>query len=76
MFPVRYELRFLILFRRISRNGDVHDIVVHNNVRLSEVIVSDILDSDHLPNIFHLLDRVRTRNLPDPVKKFTYWERF
>jgi hypothetical protein len=29
-------------------NGDVLDIVVHKNVRLSEVIVSDILDSDHL----------------------------
>jgi hypothetical protein len=40
-------------------NGDVLDIVVHKNVRLSEVIVSDILDSDHLPNIFHVLDHVR-----------------
>jgi hypothetical protein len=27
-------------------NGDVLDIVVHKNVRLSEISVSDILDSD------------------------------
>jgi hypothetical protein len=43
----------------------VLDIVVHKNVRLSEGIASDILDSDHLPVVFHLLDHVRTRNLSD-----------
>jgi hypothetical protein len=52
------------------------NIVVHKNVCLSEVIVSDILDSDHLPIIFHLLDHVRTRNLSDLVDKFTDWEWF
>jgi hypothetical protein len=52
------------------------DTVMHNNVRLSEVIVSDILESDHLPIIFHLLNHVRIRNLSDPVNKFTDWERF
>jgi hypothetical protein len=57
-------------------NGDVLDIVVHKNVRLLEIIVSDILDSDHLPIIFHLLDHVRTRHLSDPVDKFTTRERF
>jgi hypothetical protein len=57
-------------------NGDVLDIVVHKNVRLSVVTVSDILDSDHLPIIFHLLHHVRTRNLSDQVDKFTAWERF
>jgi hypothetical protein len=41
-------------------NGDVFDIVVHKNIRLSEVIVSDILDSDHLSVVFRLLDHVRT----------------
>jgi len=30
-----------------SGNGDVLDIVVHQNVRLSEITVSDTLDSDH-----------------------------
>jgi hypothetical protein len=54
----------------------VLDIVVHKNVRLPEVIVSDFLVSDHLPVVFHLLDHNRTRNLSDPVQKFTDWERF
>jgi hypothetical protein len=57
-------------------NGDVLDIVVHQNVRLSEVTVSDVLDSDYLPIDFHILDHVRTRNLSDPLEKFTDWVRF
>jgi hypothetical protein len=28
-------------------NGDVLDIVVYQNIRVSDIIVSDILDSDH-----------------------------
>jgi hypothetical protein len=59
-----------------SGNGDVLDIVVHQNIRMSDVIVSDILDSDHLPIIFHILDHVKIRNLPDPIDKFTDWDRF
>jgi hypothetical protein len=42
-------------------NGDVLDIVVHKNIRLSDVIVSDILDWGHLPITFHILDHVRTK---------------
>jgi hypothetical protein len=57
-------------------NGDVLNTVVHKNVRLSEIIASDMLDSDHLPIIFHLLHHIRTRNLSDPVEKFTDWEKF
>jgi endonuclease/exonuclease/phosphatase family metal-dependent hydrolase len=57
-------------------NGEAMDIVVHKNVRLSEVIASDILDSDHLPIVFHLLDHARTMNLSDTVDNFTDWERF
>jgi hypothetical protein len=57
-------------------NGDVLDIVVHQNIRLSYVTVSDILDSDHLPIVFHILDHVKTRNPSEPVEKFTDWERF
>jgi endonuclease/exonuclease/phosphatase family metal-dependent hydrolase len=57
-------------------NGDVLDIVVHQNIRLSDVIVSHTLDSDHLPIIFHILDHVKIRNLSEPVEKFTDWERF
>jgi hypothetical protein len=52
------------------------DIVVHKNVQLSEVIVCDILDSEQLPVVFYLLDNIRTRNLSDPVDKFTDWEWF
>jgi hypothetical protein len=54
-------------------NGDVLDIVV---LWLSEVIASDILDSDHLQIVLHLLDYIRTRSLSDPVEKFTDWKWF
>jgi hypothetical protein len=57
-------------------NGDVLDIVVHKNIRFSGVIVSDILDSDHLPIMFHILDHVRTKQISKPLEKFTDWERF
>jgi hypothetical protein len=57
-------------------NGDIVDILVHKNVRLSEVSVSDILDSDHIPIVFKLLDHIRNRNLSDPVDKLIDWERF
>jgi hypothetical protein len=50
-------------------NGDVLGIVVHKNIRLSNVIVSDILDSDQLPITFHILDHT-------PIEKFTDWKRF
>jgi hypothetical protein len=36
-------------------NGDMLDIVVHRNIRLSNVIFSGIFVSDHLPIIFHIL---------------------
>jgi hypothetical protein len=45
-----------------SGDGDVLDIVVSQNVRLSEVIVSDVLDSDHLQIILHILDHVGTKH--------------
>ncbi|PNF42024.1 hypothetical protein B7P43_G12302 [Cryptotermes secundus] len=57
-------------------NDDVLDIVVHKNIRVSDVIVSDILDSDHLPIIFNILDHVKIRKLSEPIGKFTDWERF
>jgi hypothetical protein len=43
---------------------------------MSDVIVSDILDSDHLPIIFHTLDHVKIRNLSEPIEKFIDWNRF
>jgi hypothetical protein len=36
---------------------------------LPGVMVSDILDSDHLARIFHILDHVKTENLSEPVEK-------
>jgi hypothetical protein len=54
----------------------VLDIVVHQNVRVSDVIVYDILKSDHLLIVFHILDHVKIRNPLEPVEKFTDWERF
>jgi hypothetical protein len=57
-------------------NGNVLDIVVLKNIRLSNVILSDILDSDHLQIIFHILDQVRTKTISAPFEKFTDWERF
>jgi hypothetical protein len=57
-------------------NGDVLDIVVHQNSRVSDVIVSDILDSDHLPVIFHIVDHVKIRNISEPIERFTDWNRF
>jgi hypothetical protein len=58
-----------------SGNDDVLDIVVHQNIRVSDGIVSDILDSDHLPVIFHILDHIKIRNLSDPTETFTDWDR-
>jgi hypothetical protein len=52
------------------------DIVVHQNIRLPHVIISDILDSDQLPIVFHILDHVEIRNLSESIKKFTDWDRF
>jgi hypothetical protein len=40
-------------------NGDVLNIIVHKNSRLSGRVSSEILDSDHLPIIFHLLHHIR-----------------
>jgi hypothetical protein len=47
----------------------VLDIVVH-------ITVCDILDSDHLPIVFHILDHIRTKKLSEPLEKFTDWELF
>jgi hypothetical protein len=59
-----------------AENGDVLDIVVHQNFRISDVIVSYILGSDHLPIIFHKLDHAKLRNLSEPIEKFTDWDQF
>jgi hypothetical protein len=54
--------------------GNIQDIVVRQNIDLSEIIVMDILDSDHLTIMFSIMDPVRTRESLDPVEKPTDWE--
>jgi hypothetical protein len=57
-------------------NGDVLDIVDHKNIRVLDVVVSDILDSDHLPIVFHILDQVKIKILSERIEKFTNLDRF
>jgi hypothetical protein len=56
-------------------NGDMLDTVIHQNIRMSDVIVSDILNSDQLPIIFHILDHVKIRNFLNLLKN-SDWNRF
>jgi hypothetical protein len=57
-----------------EENGDVLD--VHQNVLLPDIVLSDVLESDHLPIVFHILDNIRTTDHVDPVVKFKDWEWF
>jgi hypothetical protein len=50
-------------------NGNILDTVVHQNIRLSVVIVSDIPDSEPLLVVLHVLYHVNVENLSEPVKK-------
>jgi hypothetical protein len=49
------------------------DIVVHQNIRVSDATVSDILD---VPILFHILGYMKIRNLSEPVEKLTDLDRF
>jgi hypothetical protein len=51
-----------------ARNGDMLDIMVYQNIRVSDVIVYDILDSDHVPKVFRILDHVKIRNIRNLLK--------
>jgi hypothetical protein len=55
---------------------DVLDIVVYQNIRVSDVTVCNILDSDHLPTTFHILDHVKIWDLSEPIEKLRGWDRF
>jgi hypothetical protein len=56
--------------------GDVLDIVFHKDIRPSEARVLDIMNSDQLPIMFCIFDRIKATEILDPVEKFTDWERF
>jgi hypothetical protein len=60
----------------IPGNGDVINIVVHQIVRLSDLIIPGALDSDHLPVVFYVLDYAETRNHSDLLEKLRDRERF
>jgi hypothetical protein len=45
--------------------------VVYENISVLEVTLTDILDSDHLPITFSILDPLRTKEASDPVEKLT-----
>jgi hypothetical protein len=53
----------------------VLDILVHWNFRQSNVTVSDVSDSGHLPILFHILDHISTY-ISAPVEFHIDWERF
>jgi hypothetical protein len=57
----------IILHYASDVRGDVLDIVVYHNIRLSQDIVTNILDLDHLPIMFEILDPAKTREASDPV---------
>jgi hypothetical protein len=38
-------------------------------IRFSRVIIFDLLESNHLPIVLHILDRIKTKNLLEPVEK-------
>jgi len=44
------------------------EMVVHQNVRLSDVTASDVLGSDHLPIFFHVLGHVSAKGISAPVE--------
>jgi hypothetical protein len=55
--------------------SDVFDIMLNKNVRLSDVMDSDIVKLRHLSNFFHILDHVRATDILIRVEGFTQWER-
>jgi hypothetical protein len=57
-------------------NGDVPVFVLHQNIRLRDITLSDILCSDHLPVIFHILDHFRATDFSNRAEKFTGWSSF
>jgi hypothetical protein len=68
---------FVILFPQCSTHythdgrDDVFDIVIYQKFRLSEVIVTNIQDSDHISAMLSILDRVRTREVSDRYEELT-----
>jgi hypothetical protein len=45
------------------------DIVVHYNIGVWDGTVSDMLETDHITVLFHIVDHVKIRNLSETVEK-------
>jgi hypothetical protein len=56
-------------------NGDVLHVLIHQNIGVSDVIISDILDSGHIPITLNIRDLVKIGNLSDLIERFTGWYR-
>jgi hypothetical protein len=56
--------------------GCARDTAVHQNVRLLETTVTDILDWGHLPTVFSILGSAEAGEALDPVEILTDWELF
>jgi hypothetical protein len=54
-------------------NRDVVDVGVHKII-LSNVTVSDILDSDHFPVVFHILHHVKTTKFSHIIENVQIWK--
>jgi hypothetical protein len=50
--------------------------MVHKNITLSDIIASEILDSDHLPIMFHIMHHFGTKQISEPLENFKNWEQF
>jgi hypothetical protein len=53
----------------------VLEIVVHRSVRKSDITVSDTLNSDNFPKLFHIVYHIRARDILAPVEIHVDWER-
>jgi hypothetical protein len=66
-FPTLYGTQRFIIVSTFPKpnqsNPHVLEIVIHQDIRLSTVIVSDIQDSDNLPTVFQILDHGKTKHL-------------
>jgi hypothetical protein len=70
-----YELKILtpqcLTQYSFAEDGDELDIVVHwNHQTVWGAIISDILDSDHLQIVLHIMDHFKAKNIFEPHEEF------
>jgi hypothetical protein len=72
----KFQLHSALRITHLHGRGDALDVVVRQNVRFSEIIVTGTLDSHHLPVTFTILDHLITREALDPIENLTESELF